>query len=167
MKGIFGLFVCGLLILSSCGSGATVETPEDIGGQVMEILKDFDKMSLKEFKSNLIGYDEVRELSKNKEVIKDKEGRDRLAKFTKIGYLEGMNRTYTSLKERGEKYNINWSKIELVSFSYEVNTRKGLKTCQGKLFFKQGGTTFRVRTYSLYDGSGYALANLMSLRKEK
>jgi len=167
MKGILGVFVCGLLILSSCGSGVTVETPEDIGAQVMDVLKNFEGMSVKEFKSHMITIDEVHDLSKDKEVVTDAASRERLAKITKVSYLEGMTRMYNSLKERGEKYNIKWSKIELVSFSYEVENRKGLKSCQGKLFFKHGGATYRIRTYSLHDGSGYALANLRGLRKEK
>ncbi len=166
MKKIFGLLFIVGITLSSCGSSTSVSQPEEVGEQVMDLLKDMDDMSLEDFKEYFISLEEIRDMSKDPDLVKDEEGRNRLSKLTKEEYNEGLSRSFSQLVEKGSELKIKWSEIEFEDFTYEVDTQGGLKSCNGKLLFKYDGNSYQVRTYSVFDGSGYSLANVRSVRKK-
>lgn len=167
MKKIYALFLVSGLFLTSCGSGTSVSDPEDIGPQVMDILEDLDGMSKEDFKEYFMSLEDIRELGEDEDIIKDEDGRNRLTKMTKSDRDEDLDKTFTRLIENGSELEIKWGDVEFDDFSYEVDSNKGLKICSGELTFKEGSDRFKVRTTSIWDGSGYNLIQLRGPYKDR
>ena len=167
MKKIYALFLLPGLFLASCGSGTSVSDPEDIGPQVMEILEDLDDMSKEEFKEYFMSLEDIRELGEDEDLIKDEDGRNFLTKIEKDEYTEDLERGFTRVIENGSEQGIKWSEIEFDDFSYKIETRNGIKGCDGELTFKHGGDSYQVRTTSIWDGSGYNLLSIKGPRKKR
>ena len=97
-----------LLTFLSCSSKSKGERePEKIGIQVFEILKNFDKNSNQEFHDNHVSYLEISKIA-NSEKIGDKKEWD--------SYI--LNR-YNRISKFGDRWGIDWEKIEYLSFKYQ------------------------------------------------
>lgn len=156
--------ICLLLIsgvfLVACGSDVRVSDPEDIGEQVMDILEDMDDMSKEDFREEFMTVEDIRELGQDEDLIKDEKGRNRLTKITKSDRDKDLDKSFTKIVERGTEYGIKWSDIEFEDFAYEVETKRGVKMCEGKLTFKHNNASYELKSISIYDGSGYCLVQL-------
>lgn len=166
MKLTTAIFALLLLFITSCGHSPGVSEPEDVGEQVTDILSDLDDMSEEEFGECFMSLEDIRELGEDDDVIKDKDMRNRLTKMTKEDRNKGIERAYERLKEKGKEFKIVWDEIEMDDFSYEVESEKGMKVCEGNLMIKQGGKKYRIRTVSLFDGSDYNLIEMRGPYKE-
>lgn len=155
------------VLLVSCGSGTSVSDPEEIGEQVMDIVNDFDDMSKEDFRDRFMSMDEIRELGKNETVVKDENGRNRLTKMNESDRTRDLDRGYDQIKENVARYDIDMAGAEYDDFAYEVKTKRGIKTVRGELYFKSDGKRYRMRTTSIYDGSGYNLVQLDGPRLEE
>jgi len=166
MKIYIGLIVLLTLFISSCGSDSSVSDPEDVGPQVMDLLEDLGDLSKEDFRDYFMTLEEVRELGENEDVIKDEDGRNRLTKMTKEDRDKELDRSFSRLIETGSELGIKWSEVEMDDFAYEVETKRGIKSCRGELTFKHGSDKFVVRTISIFDGSDYCLVEVGRPRKK-
>ena len=71
-----------------------------------------------------------------------------------------LDKGFARILEKGSELKIKWADIEFVDFEYEVEKRRGMKACGGKVTFKSGKKKYNMRSVSIYDGSGYCLVSL-------
>ena len=160
MKKTIGLFALAFIVLTACGPSSRVSEPEDVSDQVMDILEDLDDMSKEDFRDAFMTYDEMQDLAEDTDVITDKDARKRLKKMKESELKKDMDKGFARILEKGSELKIKWADIEFVDFEYEVEKRRGMKACGGKVTFKSGKKKYNMRSVSIYDGSGYCLVSL-------
>ena len=81
-------------------------------------------------------------------------------------WVNELERNYNKVKERAAKYGIIWNDIQYLDYVYEINEKRGIKTCEGKLYFKYKDDSFKIRTSSIFNGHEYKLIEIRSLQKQ-
>lgn len=164
MKKFLSLSIISLL-LYSCGADDRASTPKEIGPHVMVVLKDMAEITRPEFSKYFISAKELKEISKNKEVIKSVERRRIIGSTTEEAMKVRYTFMYKRLKSSGRSLGVKWAKIEFKKF--EFSTREGDEDyfCDGVLFFTSNSRTFSLQTTSIHDGSEYILVSVDSLEE--
>ena len=129
------LLVAIIFALSACSTN-NVREPEQIGKQVFEILKNISSNSKDNYISNFLSIEEIRELGKNEEVVKDADTRNEMTSMLKEKWISQIEKDYNRIKEKGGKSGVNWNEIQYLDFVYELKDKDGMKVCEGELYFK-------------------------------
>jgi hypothetical protein len=168
MLKIFGIALLLGAVLTSCGGEKNkAPTPEEIGAQVLVLLEDMSEITRPEFTEYFISAKEIKGISKNKELVKDEDQRRILSTTTKESMKVRYTFMYKRLKQTGMNLGINWSKIFLKSFDYELEERRGSKFYNGVLVFAYKKRNFSIETSSIFDGNDYILVSVSNLSELK
>jgi|SRR5690554_3669825 len=159
------LLIAILFAFSACSTNSTRE-PEQIGKQVFEILKNISSNSKDNYISNFLSIEEIRELGKNEEVVKDADIRNEMTSMLKEEWISEIEKDYNSIKEKGGKSGINWNEIQYLDFVYEL-TEDGMKVCEGELYFKFNDKSFKIEITSIFNGTEYRLIGIEDLYEQQ
>lgn len=144
---------------SSCNRGVT--EPDKIGRQAFDILKNFDSNGRQGFEKNFPTIHDLRDLGRNDKVTTDIEIRNVLTSTPENEWLEQISENYADIKKMGNKHGINWKNIEYSDFIYEMEYEGGgLKYVEGELVIKHRGETYKIETYSMWNGKKYMILGI-------
>ena len=160
------LFFAIIFTLSSCSTNSEKE-PEQIGKQGFLMLKNISSSSKENYVANFLLIEEIRELGKNEEVIKDEDTRNELTSISKDKYFSKIEADYNSIKIEGLDYGINWNEIQYLDFIYNLKTEIGIMGCEGELYFKFNDKSFKIDITSIFNGKEYRLVEIEDLKLEK
>ena len=159
-------FVAIIFALSACSTN-NIKEPEQIGKQVFEILKNISNSSKANYIDNFLSIEEIRELGKDEEVVKDEDTRNEMTSMLKEKWIGRIEKDYNRIKEKGGKSGINWNNIEYLDFVYELKDKDGLKICEGELYFKFNDKSFKIETSSIFNGKEYRLVEIEDLYEQE
>lgn len=160
------LFSLTAFLLTSCGGEKNkAASPEKIGAQVIVLLEDMSEITQPEFSKYFISAKELKDLSEDKELVKDKQQRRILSTTTQEAMKVRYTFMYKRLKQTGIGLGINWSKVSLKRFKYNLEERRGSKFYNGILFFTNNKRNFSIETTSIYDGNDYILLSVSDLKE--
>ncbi len=160
------LIVAVIFALSACSTNS-VKEPKQIGKQVFGILKNISSSSKDNYISNFLSIEEIRELGKNEEVVKDADTRNELTSMLKEKYISSIEKDYNRIKEKGGKSGINWNEIQYLDFVYEIKDKKGIKGCEGELYFKFNDKSFKIEVETIFNGTEYRLVEIEDLYEQQ
>lgn len=160
------LLVAIVFAFSACSTNS-VREPEQIGKQVFEILKIISNSSKGNYISNFLSIEEIRELGKNEEVVKNVDTRNELTSMLKEKWISKIEKDYNRIKEKGGKSGINWNEIQYLDFVYELKDKDGIKGCEGELYFKFSDKSFKIEIESIFNGTEYRLITIEDLYEQQ
>ena len=160
------LLVAVVFALSAC-STHNIREPEQIGQQVFEILKNISSSSKEDYISNFLSIEEIRELGKNEEVVKDADTRNEMTSMLKEKWISRIEKDYNRIKEKGGKSGIIWNEIQYLNFVYELEDKDGIKGCEGELYFKFSDKSFKIEIASIFNGTEYRLVEIEDLYEQQ
>ena len=154
------VFLLAILIAFSSCTNNSVKEPDQIGKQVFEILKKISIDSKHEYVGKFLSIEEIRELGKNEEIVKDEKTRNEMTSMLKDKWVGRIESDYNRIKEKAGQYGINWQEIEYLDFVYELEEDDGLKICKGELYFKYNDQSFKIDVRSIHNGNEYKLTEI-------
>lgn len=155
-----------LFALISCTNNK-VKEPEQIGHQVFEMLKSINTVYKEEYYKSFFSVEEARELGKNEDFLTDENLRNEMTSLKKEDWISRMDTDYNRIKEKAAKSGINWSEIKYLDFVYEIENERGMKGCQGELYFGFNKESYKVETTSLWNGMEYRLIRVTDFRSSR
>ena len=161
----FTFFLLVTIALSSCSNG-TVTEPDKIGKQVFEILETISSKRKQDYVDNFLSIEEIRELGKNEEVVKEERTRNKMTSMLKEEWIEDITKDYNQIKEEGASSGIVWQEIQYLDFVYEIKDKNGLKGAEGELYFKYDEGTFKVEVTAIWNGREYRIIEIEDLSKK-
>ena len=159
---LFSLFLTITIALSSCSKKRLTE-PEQIGKKVFEILKTISKNGKQDYIDNFLSIEEIRELGKNEEVVKEERIRNEFTSLLKEKWIGRITRDYNQIKEKGASSGIVWQDIEYLDFVYEIIDKGGIKGTEGELYFKYNEKTYKVDISAIWNGEAYRITVIEDL----
>jgi hypothetical protein len=153
------VYCIALLFSSSCNNNVKKD-PEKIGNEAFEIVHNISTDTQSDFLNYFISLEEYRELGKNESLITDEQERNQLTSLTKEEYEKHHYGMYNNIKENGAEYGIEWKEITYLDFVYEIENKNGLKKGLGKLYFKYGSDSYRIKVYFVFDGKEYRISKI-------
>ena len=165
MTKLFTLFLIIAITLSSCSNGSITE-PEQIGKHVFGIVKTLSTSGKQAYIDNFLSIEEIRELGKNEEVVKEEYTRNKMTSMLKEKWIDRITRDYNQIKEKGASSGIVWQDIEYLDFIYEIKDKQGLKVAEGELYFKYNGEAYKVEINAVWNGEEYRIIVIEDLYKK-
>ncbi len=162
---LFTLFLLFTIALSSCSNGRLTE-PEQIGKDVFEILKTISTSGKQDYIDNFLSIEEIRELGKNEEVVKEESTRNEMTLMLKEKWIDTITIDYNQIKEKGASSGIVWQDIKYLDFVYEIKDKDGLKVAGGELYFKYNEETYKVEISAIWNGKEYRIIEIEDLYKK-
>ncbi|MEO0899246.1 MAG: hypothetical protein AAFY71_22735 [Bacteroidota bacterium] len=162
---LFALIFLSTMAFGSC-SKASISEPEQIGPQVFKILKTISINGKKDYIDNFLSIEEIRELGKNEEVVKDESTRNEMTSMLKEKWIKQITRDYNQIKEEGAGSGIVWQDIEYLDFIYTIKKKQGVKGAEGELYFKYSEDVYKVETSALWNGKEYRITEIEDLSKK-
>ena len=163
----FKIFFITIMFAFTACSTYNIKEPEQIGKQVFRILKNISNSSKESYIENFLSIEEIRELGKNKQVVKSEKTRNEMTSMLKKEWIDRIENDYNRIKRNGGKYGINWNNIEYLDFIYELKDEDGLKVCEGELYFKFNDKSFKIDAYSIFNAKEYRLVEIENLYKQE
>jgi len=158
------VLLAAVIVFAFCAcSTNNVREPEQIGKQVFEILKNISSSSKDDYISNFLSIEEIRELGKNEDVVKDADTRNEMTSMLKEKWISKIEKDYNRIKEKGGKSGIIWNEIQYLDFVYELKDEDGIKGCEGELYFKFSDKSFKIEIASIFNGTEYRLFEIEDL----
>lgn len=151
-------FLILVSVLTSCNKSG-VKNPETIGKQAFKILNQFNTINQKDYLAFLLPIENIRKIDKS---LKKINSRKRTLQ-NQMWYYDIKN-DYNSLKNKGHKYGIDWSKISYQKF-INNNSNDAIRS-GGILYFKYKKDIFKIDVKTIYNGKEYKLTHLKGLFKQ-
>lgn len=159
---VFLIFYFISIYVNSC-SMQKIKEPDQIGRKVVYILKTIEENKRQDYTDNFLSIEVLRELAKNKYVVKNESLRNEMTSILKKDWEVGILKHFDNLIEKGKSSGIIWQKIEYLDFVYEVKEKQGIKVIKGELYFKYKDKTFKVDNCSIWDGCEYRIVRIKNL----
>lgn len=156
------------MLILGC-SEKKIETPEDIGNQVLDILHDLDELSESEYLTHFITADQLHSIARDTNLVKQQAGKIALLSVTQESMKTRNIGDFKMLKQVGKTLKIDWKNIRSLRFEFQTDRfNKGARFCFGTLTFEHKGKKYSVSTTSIFNGEEYLLTSISNLgRAEK
>lgn len=153
------------VIFTGCEEKKVSHTPEEISKKVFEMLQNFDKKTLSDYKEDIITYNELKDLADDKDIPLDEMVRNDFKATGTKDYDEAMARDFGGLTADGSQYKIDWSKIKFIEFKEQIQEMGVGKAVLIEIFFSsENNSKFSIKAVGIFDGKGYRLIKVGDLR---
>ena len=153
------------IILTGCEEKQVSHTPKEISNKVFEMLQNFDKKTVADYKQDVITYEQLKALADDKDIPLDEMVRNDFKATGTKDYEESMSRDFGGLTADGNQYKIEWSKINFISFKEQIQEMGVGKAILIEIYFtSQDNRKFSIKAVGIFDGKGYRLIKVGDLR---
>ena len=153
------------IILTGCEKKQVSHTPKEISSKVFEMLQNFDKKSVADYKEDVITFEELKDLANDKDIPLDEMVRNDFKATGTKDFEESIARDFGGITADGAQYKIEWSKIKFVSFKEQIQEMGIGKAVLIEIYFtSQDSRKFFIKAVGIFDGKGYRLIKVGDLR---
>lgn len=145
---------------------SNITSLEKMGKYAFNILKNLDKTSEKEFKNSFLSLAKIKMYVNIKQDYTKNETRDDINKIATETFNQKIIEEYTSLKEKGKEFNIEWNAIEYLDYTYSQKTKDGFTVVRGKLIFKHKENKYQVIASAFFVDNVYKPLIIRRLREK-
>ena len=153
------------IILTGCEEKQVSHTPKEISNKVFEMLQNFDKKTVADYKQDVITYEQLKALADDKDIPLDEMVRNDFKATGTKDYDEAMARDFGGLTADASQYKIEWSKIKFVEFKEHIQEMGVGKAVIVEIFFSQEDRKFSIKAIGVFDGKGYRMIKIGDLRQ--
>ncbi|HMN07089.1 MAG TPA: hypothetical protein PKD45_15345 [Flavobacteriales bacterium] len=163
-------FIAFIAFTQSCKQIGPMD-PEEVGRQAFQIAIGLDTITIEEYRAHLITIPEIRIIGENMHMKIDDDIRKRLTSMTVPDWFKNTEKDYNSIINYQDRWNIKWSTIQYVDFSYKQSKFDDFKLLTGDLYFniynESNGRTYlgNLQVKAIWDGSRYRIETLRKSKK--